>query len=257
MTVKKRTAKKQSESAKQRRSPKSIRFTEPTSPFKTFFPTAEFPEQLAAIPPATIAGIAATLVNQGRSPVEAVGLAFELLELAVGGLDSLKKKVETTYCSEKGYDFGVWYTAVMRAIHRNSLLDIAREPDPIFKSDDYGNFLPLDFDVALQNLLPRLKPTDRMPRFRQWLAHTLNISNIEAGDKVASYYKEGLPSDIYGSAKVYLRVWWKDELKKIRAVAGSKKGARKRGVVKKPVNDGRLGARPPHVDVIELIKKTI
>lgn len=256
--MKKQTAKKQSEpAAKERRSTKRVRFTEPTSAFKTFFPTAEFPDQLAAIPPATIAGIAATLVNQGRSPVEAVNLAFELLELAVGGVDSLRKKVETSYCSEKGYDFGVWYTAVLRAIHRNSCLDIEQEPNPIFHFDNSGNYLPLDFDVALQNLLPRLTPVDRMPRFRQWLAHTLDISSIEAGDKVASYYKDGLPPDIYSSAKIYLRVWWNDELKKIRAVAGSQKGAKKRGQVRKPLNDGRLGARPPKDDIFEKIKKTI
>ncbi len=256
--MKKKPAKKQSEpAAPKRRSPKRSRFAEPTSEFKTFFPTAEFPEQLAAIPPSTIAGIAATLVNQGRSPIEAVGLAFELLELAVGGLDSLKKKVETSYCSEKGYDFGVWYTAVMRAVHRNAILDIEQEPAAIFKFDKSGNFCPLDFDVALQNLLPRLTPVDRMPRFRQWLAHTLNISSIEAGDKVASFYKDGLPPDIYSSAKVYLRVWWNDELKKIRADAGSQKGAKKRGQVRQPVNDGRLGARPPQDDIFEEIKKTI
>ncbi len=256
--MKKQTAKKQSEPvAKERRSTKRSRFVEPTSEFKTFFPTAEFPEQLAATPPSTVAGIAATLVNQGRSPVEAVNLAFELLELAMGGLDSLKKKVETSYCSEKGYDFGVWYTAVLRAIHRNSILDIEQEPAPIYNFDKSGNFLPLDFNLALQNLLPRLTPNDRMPRFRQWLAHSLNISSIEAGDMVASYYEKGLPSSIYSDAKVYLRVWWNDELKKIRADAGSQKGAKKRGQVRQPVNDGRLGARPPQDDIIEKIKKTI
>ena len=238
------------------RSRKLARYPEPEAPFKTFFPHAEFTEHLAKVSPAQIAGIAATLVKEGRSPMEAVNLAFELLELAAGGLDSLSKKVETEYCSDKGYEFGVWYTAAMRAIHRNSLLDIEQEPDPIFKFDAAGNFLPLDFDVALQNLLPRLKTGDRMPRFRHWLADLLQISNIEAGEKIAAFYENGLPPDIYSSARIYLRVWWRDALSQIRAESGEQKGKGKQGKVKKK-SDKRRGARPPKDEVVELIKKLI
>jgi len=202
--------------------------------------TTAFAEEIKKVPADRIAMIATSILKEGgMTAAEATAKAFEMLELAVAGklsVDSYEEwktgigKIETVKDS--------W----------NATQSDDQVPDVSRRSDE-GMPLPIPLPDVLNVLMPdrrRIKPTEREPRVRRWIMEAYESDNIEAGDILAAWKREGVPPQAFQHLRTTWRRWWEDSVRQTRKRSGesgaSKKTKGKRGRVRRKT-DKRLGAK--------------
>lgn len=196
-----------------------------------------YPTDLAAVPIETVASIAATLTRQDTSPGDAVRQAFELLEIAAAGRLFLKLK--------SSYRAGVAYHAQINAgktqFESSLSEDVSkRDKNGAKLRNKKGALLPVPFDEAMVSLMPRLKDVDRMPRFREWIADSEDISSLKAGGRIGNLQKKGIPPMMYQAARLTFPGWMKASTSQKRSLAG------KAGVTKREAQAQKnANANPP------------
>jgi hypothetical protein len=210
--------------------------------------TSAYHQDLAKIPIEAVASIAATLAGRDHAPADAVHQAYELLEIAAAGQLSLKAS-------------GAWSVGIASVENGKAAFQAriaAQLPDDVSKKDAEGNRLrgddgkPLSvpFVEAIAALMPRLKSVDRMPRFKTWLKSVEGLSMIEAGERMTQFQRDGIPSQVFQSARVCLAGWWENHKREIRSEAGQKG---RHGRVKSKT-DKRKSARPQWEKMADILR---
>lgn len=200
-----------------------------------------YQQELAATPIEAVASIAATLTRQGIEPADSVRQAYELLEIAAAGQLSLKAS-------------GAWSIGIASVENGKRAFQARMEaqlPNDVSKKDtegerlrgEDGKWLPVPFDEAMAALMPRLKKGERMPRFKNWIKSAEGLSMIEAGERMAELQREGIPGQVFQSARVTFQTWWESHKRGVKAAAGSMARKGTQGRVKSKT-DKRKGERP-------------
>lgn len=207
-----------------------------------------FHKEIAMIPIETVASIAARIARQDISPADSVRQAFEILEIAAAGSLSLK----TSSSWNAGIDSLEKGKAAFHAMINAQLpedISMKDEAGGRARGDD-GKWLPVDFDNALAALMPRLKKAERMPRFKTWLKSVEGLPMIEAGERMTQFQRDGIPSQVFQSARVCLAGWWETRKREIRSEAGQKG---RQGRVKSKT-DNRKRARPQFEKMADILR---
>jgi hypothetical protein len=171
-----------------------------------------------------VARIAALFVNGGKGVAESAALALELLEASRWALQ---------YAPASGkapdYTLGVRLWEKYKAHHEEIRRYMSRVPRPEWKPNDSGAFEPMPFDEAMALFFPRVKVTDRMPRFRVWLMVSRQWSLIRAGEEIGRLRQSGIAKEDFDVYAMLLPMWWDARVKQKRAEAAKGKERQRRG----------------------------
>lgn len=173
-----------------------------------------------------VAQIAAIFVNGGKTIVEAVGLALEVLDASQWALQYLNPEGY-----RQGYGYGAKKWLESQAGRALAIKHWASLPKADWKVSANGEVEPLPFDDALALLFPRIKVTDRMPRFREWLAAKNESSSIEAGEEIGRLKETGIDQPLFNWCALTMQDWLGKRIAEKRAASG-KKGAVSRAIKK-------------------------
>ena len=200
-------------------------------------------KEVLDLPFTTIAAIAAALSRPEISEKECIKKAYLLLEQSAAGqlymaslqhksiaaavdyLSSYPEKPKFSEAEEIAFD------SAKRFVH----------------FDDEGEFVPVPFESALKFIIPKPgKATNRIPFFRKWIMDRQHCSLIEAAEKIATWRKEGIPTDVFFDAVDSYPQWRQNRTSKERSEA------RKAGLAKR--QKSKRKARPPiHKVTTEMI----
>lgn len=215
--------------------PKVRDFAAPPSDFKHIFPPAIFPSDLSEVPIDRVAEIAATLIPHcGQSPIRATKMAFELLDLAAGGKNSLNS--EGAFQGQFGYEFGVHFTGQADAQNRHAI-KMAESQKPAISnfSEDEATFgeriETMVFREALKNLMPKLPRdySEKKKRFINWFSDLVLKSDHLTSEAVIRFYEEnGLPVKFYDHAYFTLDRWQEQKESMSKSLSGEKGGRAKK-----------------------------
>ena len=219
--------------------------------------------ELAAVPIRDVALIAASLIRDGRTAVEVVRQAYEVLEIAAYG----KLYLSTTGSHEEG--IAAYEDAV--AAWEELTAELATIPKYEYELNDDGKQLPVPFDKGLAVLIPKpgvpkaQEADARMVRFKPFLVDWLRSDREEderelvtkADATIEEMKRTGIPPGLFSKWLVAFPEYWQRKLSETRSAVGQKgqqakteekKG--KQGRVRSK-DDKRLGARPPVLKLSE------
>ncbi len=199
---------------------------------------------LAAVPIEVVATIASNLNLSEEIPHVSIGRAYQLLEIAADGQETLK--------TSKGYVEGITRNAFALGYHAGQVEVEIRLPKDITTLEANGTPLDVPFEAVLANLMGKLKKVDRLPRFKWWLMAVMHITNEKASSLIEAWREKGVPPGIYQQARKTFNAWWKERERKRLSEQGKAPKKGKQGRVKSKT-DKREGARPP----VEKFKKAL
>ncbi len=133
-----------------------------------------------------IATIAAILMRDGASPIDACRKALELLDIANFAAGAMSAADGFT---DAGID--QWAERQVAVVQRK----ILEMKTPKFNFPASG-LLP--WGELEKHLEPREKRVEKIPRFKRWLSRVENIDTLQAGERVAEFKQDGVPEHIVG-----------------------------------------------------------
>lgn len=226
------------------------------------------PTSLADIPATSVAMIAATLTSTDLSPRDCVIKAYEILEWATFGQNTLRNSFsenfshsgivewlsvqEETPSAERRDPTNALKTlstmmgdagAQKKHAERERCLGVLQR-HLRWGKDDVP--LQIDFEIALAQIIP--KPgKDKSVRgslFRDYLVENDGLPERHATKIIAEWQKDGLPWSEFEKALFNYTAWKESNISTKRSLSGKKGAKGRQGRVKKK-DDKRLGARPP------------
>jgi hypothetical protein len=170
-------------------------------------------EELKGASPEIVAQIASRFVCNGESLVRSVIMAYELLDIVFSAKQTLRRS--------GSYRDGV----VGYEMHQNSLKKVneafSKMQSNSLTRDELGRLQPVDFEIAMTKLFPRLPKEKRMPRFRDWLKFAFEQDFLVAGDLIAKFQAYGIPPHIYNRCSFDRDYWWSCLKSEINSKSGA------------------------------------
>jgi hypothetical protein len=229
--------------------------------------------QLANVHAVQVAQIAATLRRNGEDEIEAVRVAYTLLDVAEHCKLSLKNQASVE-AGLKSYQKGVKAdTEFCAALEKVTHYEYKRRPNGKRLPDGTilpGKRKPIDFDEGLKIAIPlpkstRDKPTERLIRLKRFLKELLKETHpkmdeekrmLKAAEQIERMQRKGIEPNFFAFLKVKFPSWWEEAKARDQSVKGThgqavKKG--KQGRVKSD-SDKRKGARPPIEELRKILK---
>lgn len=202
--------------------------------------------KLAAVPIEAVAHIAVSLSQSEPNPHKSVAKAYHILEIAAAAQASLG----ADECFELGITQHIFMMDLLRELAaKEDALPADIAPIAPSKGDNLSRFnpqefienyvpplstgdpLPVPFDNALNNFMPKWDQATKESRLIDWWADTAKIPPKEANMEVVGWKKRGnIPPLIYRSARRTFRAWWKSQVSSTRSMIRKEALAKKDSV---------------------------